>query len=194
MSENAVPIDLLLSQVQESLAVLVICGSNTSEGSKMVSQKMFRVASLVLTKLAIPISQSLPHSNRSMPQINLFNNGVLVKVIDQQSILKGKTTLMACLNSLSSMIESVTGERNLFPSHKPSFSLVLMDELGARTDPITSGAIAQAVLKKLLESKQCCVLATTHTPHLFSCTTVLVPLRNDPSSISTVCLTCCNMA
>jgi DNA mismatch repair protein MutS2 len=183
LSENAVPIDLLLEQ--ESSAALIISGPNG--GGKTVALKSFGVASL-LTKLAIPIPRSSPHSSRFGPRIDFFDN-ILVEVGDQQSVLEGESTLMARLNSFSSVIMSVIGERDSSSSHEPIFFLVLMDELGAGTDPTAGGAIAQAVLEKLLESEQCRVVATTHSPRLkalsynstrFNCATVL--LRNDVSS------------
>lgn len=181
-SETAVPIDLLLSNAS---LVLIISGPNG--GGKTVALKSFGVASL-LTKLAIPIPRSSPHTNGFGPRVDFFDK-VLVEVGDQQSILEGESTLMARLNSFSSIIKSVIGEHDLLFSHEPSFFLVLMDELGAGTDPTAGGAIAQAVLEKLLESEQCRVVATTHSPRLkalsyynprFSCASVL--LRKDVSS------------
>ena len=184
ISTDAVPIDLLLSHEQESLA-LIISGPNG--GGKTVALKSFGVACL-LTKLAIPVPQSVPHSSGFAPRIDFFEN-VLVQVGDQQSVLAGESTLMARLNSLSAVIESVIEERDSSTSEEPSFFLVLIDELGAGTDPAAGGAIAQAVLEKLLESERCRIIATTHSPRLkalsynssrFNCASVL--LRNDSSS------------
>jgi DNA mismatch repair protein MutS2 len=185
LSENAVPIDLLLSHEQDSSAALIISGPNG--GGKTVALKSFGVASL-LTKVAIPIPRSSSHSDGFGPRIDFFDN-VLVQVGDQQNVFEGDSTLMARLNSFSTIIKSVTGEHNTSSSHEPSFFLVLMDELGAGTDPTAGGAIAQAVLEKLLESEKCRVVATTHSSRLkalsynktrFGCAAVL--LRNDGSS------------
>jgi hypothetical protein len=64
-----------------------------------------------------------------------------------------------------------------------------MDELGGGTDPAAGGAIAQAIVERLLESDKCRIAATTHSPRLkalsfnstrYNCATVL--LRSDPSS------------
>jgi DNA mismatch repair protein MutS2 len=128
----------------------------------MAALKLFRVA-YIMTKLAILVSQSAPHSSGFALQIDFFEN-VLVKVGDQQSILAGESTLMAHLNSFSSIIKSVIEECDSSTSNEPRFFLVLMDELGAGTDPTASGAIAQAVLEKLLESERCRIVATTHSP------------------------------
>ena len=66
---------------------------------------------------------------------------------------------------------------------------ILLDELGGGTDPSAGGAIAQAIVEKLLESEDCRIVATTHSPRLkalsynstrYNCATVL--LKNDPAS------------
>jgi len=86
--------------------------------------------------------------------------------------------MMAQLNACASVLENVAS--NAGPGHT---SMVLFDELGGGTDPAAGGAIAQAILEKLLEVEGCRVIATTHVPRLkvlsykseqFGCATVLL--------------------
>ena len=188
---DTIPIDLFLSHDQESHA-LIISGANG--GGKTVALKSFGLVAEIC-KLAIPVPQSsTPTSSAVPPRVDFFDN-VLVDVGDQQSVLEGESTLMAKLNVFSSVIKSVVGghKSSLSSEDKTApcsnFSLVLMDELGGGTDPAAGGALAQAVVEKLLECENCRIVATTHSPRLkalsynstqYRCATVL--LTKDPSS------------
>lgn len=191
-NEDPVPVDLFLSHDQGSHA-LIISGPNG--GGKTIALKSFGMSSL-LAKLSIPIPQAQKRSSDVPPRVDFFDN-VLVEVGDQQSVLEGESTLMAKLNAYSSIIESVVADCDPHtdgkipgePLKAPDSSLVLMDELGGGTDPTAGGTIAQAIMEKLLESDNCRIVATTHSPQLkalsynstqYNCATVL--LKSNPSS------------
>ena len=101
-----VPVDLLLSHETGSQA-LIISGPNG--GGKTIALKSFGVSSL-LAKLAIPIPQAQKRLRHVPPQVDYFDK-LIVDVGDQQSVIEGESTLMAKLNSYSSVIESVIGKR-----------------------------------------------------------------------------------
>lgn len=184
--QEPVPVDLLLSHETGSQA-LIISGPNG--GGKTIALKSFGVVSL-LAKLAIPIPQSQKLPRHVHPQVDYFDK-LVVDVGDQQSVIEGESTLMAKLNSYSSVIESVIGNRGHLDDQLKvrESSLILLDELGGGTDPTAGGAIAQAIMEKLLESEDCRIVATTHSPRLkalsynstrYNCASVL--LKNDPAS------------
>ncbi len=149
------PVDLILSE-KGGFQALIISGPNG--GGKTLALKSFGLAAL-MAKLALPITASrsgVVESNQ--PTVHFFED-ILVEVGDSQSIRKQESTLMARLNSLSSVIEkmAVAG----------SAKLVLLDELGGGTDPVAGSALAQSILEKLISmSPECKVVATTHSPQL----------------------------
>lgn len=75
---------------------------------------------------------------------------IFLDIGDQQSIENDLSTYSSHLRNMSHFIQNASGN-----------TLVLMDELGAGTDPNFGGGIAQAVLASLLEKKVWGV-ATTH--------------------------------
>lgn len=81
--------------------------------------------------------------------IGIFRD-IFLDIGDQQSIENDLSTYSSHLRNMSHFIRHATGD-----------TLVLMDELGAGTDPNFGGGIAQAVLASLLE-KRVWGVATTH--------------------------------
>lgn len=174
-----VPIDLFLGRKESSSrAALIISGTNG--GGKTVAMKSFGLVS-VMAKLAIPIVSS------SVPVVDFFDN-ILVSVGDYQNVQGGESTFTAQLNRYASLIDRVSGN-NGGKSH-----LVLLDELGAGTEEAAGGAIGQALLEKLLQTKSCRLVATTHSPLLktlsfnsaaeIGCAAVLLQSKNDENGSS----------
>jgi len=132
-----VPIDVT---VGPTASVLVITGPNT--GGKTVALKTVGLAVLMAQAgLHIPAS---PDS-----QLPIYES-VYADIGDEQSIAQNLSTFSAHVSRLR-MILSRAGPK----------SLVLLDEVGAGTDPGEGSALGNAVLETLA-GRGCHVLATTH--------------------------------
>ncbi|MHC4563870.1 MAG: endonuclease MutS2 [Planctomycetota bacterium] len=132
-----VPIDVRLGL---DFDVLVITGSNT--GGKTVALKT--VALLVL------MCQSGMHiPARRGAKLPLFRD-VLIDVGDEQSLQQSLSTFGAHIKRLRHILQKAD-----------SHVLVLLDELGAGTDPDEGGAIGQAILDEL-RHRRCRAMVTTH--------------------------------
>ena len=143
--------------------VMVISGPNT--GGKTVALKT--VGLLVLAaQAAIPV----PAAEADLP---LFEQ-VLADIGDYQSIEQNLSTFSAHLTNIERMAEQVTkwhslqaveteGGRERAASSEATgeCTLVLLDELGAATDPQEGGALAVGVVDYFLKSGAT-VLASTH--------------------------------
>ena len=188
-SHEVVPIDLRLS-AQEGQRALIVSGPNG--GGKTGAMKSFGL-SATLCRLGIPIPCATTTSNGANqgPRVDFFEK-VHVALGDQQSLTEGESTMMARLNACSVVINSVcqntSGGKMGAATTTSMSSLVLLDEIGGGTDPNAGGAIAQAVLEKLLEVDTCRIVATTHVPRLkvlsyqsphFGCATVLLEPLGD---------------
>jgi DNA mismatch repair protein MutS2 len=138
---SVVPIDVRLG---DDFDVLVITGPNT--GGKTVALKTVGLLSL-MTQAGIPIPAG-PGSR--MP---VFKQ-VFVDIGDEQSLQQSLSTFSSHLRNLLSVLEQ-TGSR----------SLVLIDELGAGTDPDEGAAIGAAVVDELLRLNARAMI-TTHLSEL----------------------------
>jgi DNA mismatch repair protein MutS2 len=138
---RAVPINLDLT----SMRALVVSGPNT--GGKTVSLKTLGLFAL-LHQCGIE-----PPADRV--RLPVFDT-VLADIGDEQSIAESLSTFSAHVRTLVGVLDEA-GPR----------SLVLLDEVGAGTDPTEGAAIAQAVLGELLD-RGALVLATTHSPEVKS--------------------------
>jgi hypothetical protein len=98
------------------------------------------------------------------PIVDYFDD-VLVEVGDSQNIRRRESTLMARLNSFSTLIQRMA---NTTSDGNADARLILLDELGGGTDPVAGSALAQSILEKLISvsSDDCSVVATTHSPQL----------------------------
>jgi len=134
---SVVPIDVTVSP---EARVLVITGPNT--GGKTVALKTVGLAALMTQAgLFIPAS---PDS-----QLPVYHS-VYADIGDQQSIAQDLSTFSAHVVRL----------RTILLQAGPK-SLVLLDEIGAGTDPGEGSALGNAVLEALAD-RGCHVLATTH--------------------------------
>lgn len=136
-----VPVSL---SIGDNYNFLLITGPNT--GGKTVTLKLTGLFSLMaMSGLYIPADDEC--------KISVFNN-VFCDIGDEQSIEQNLSTFSSHIKNIINIIDNVDNK-----------SLVLLDELGAGTDPEEGSALALAVIKKLLDCN-CFGIITTHYSRL----------------------------
>jgi DNA mismatch repair protein MutS2 len=135
--DAVVPIDVILPP---EAGVLVITGPNT--GGKTVALKT--------VGLAVLLAQAGLHLPGSPDSELPLYDAVYADIGDEQSIAQDLSTFSAHVTRLKTILAQA-GPR----------SLVLLDEIGAGTDPGEGAALGSAVLEALAQ-RGCHVLATTH--------------------------------
>jgi len=142
--DTVVPVDIFLRLGKKGYFALVITGPNT--GGKTVVLKTVGLLCLM--------AQAGMHVPAASGSILTVFDSIYADIGDEQSIEQSLSTFSSHVSNIIHILDQA-GTR----------SLVLLDELGAGTDPVEGSALGRALLTELLQ-RGITTLATTHHPEL----------------------------
>ncbi len=154
-----IPVDLL---IQPNIRVVTITGPNT--GGKTVTLKTLGLAAL-MAKVGLFVAAREPVELPWFEQI-------LADIGDEQSLEQSLSTFSGHIRRISRILNAITGEAAVSNNEEETSpitnyqlpitnSLVLLDEVGAGTDPAEGSALAIALLQYLADNALL-TIATTH--------------------------------
>lgn len=136
-NKELIPLDM---QLDKQKHILVISGPNA--GGKSVCLKTTGIVQYMF-QCGFPVSAG---ENSELP---IFES-ICIDIGDEQSMDNDLSTYSSHLMNMKSMLQAAS-----------EHTLVLIDEFGSGTEPIIGGAIAEAILERLLQ-RGCYGVITTH--------------------------------
>ncbi|AOY74539.1 endonuclease MutS2 [Clostridium formicaceticum] len=137
IGKTAVALDFVIG---EAYKALVITGPNTG-GKTVVLKTVGLLTLMVQSGLHVPVKEN--------SEFAIFDD-VLVDIGDGQSIEQSLSTFSSHIENIKEILTQATNN-----------TLVIVDELGAGTDPGEGMGLATSILENLME-KKATILATTH--------------------------------